>query len=133
MPSPAKGIAREFAQVTNLLKIGKKEEGWRAANALHKKHPNDPSVNFLVALILAENNKKADALPYVEAAVKFAPGNADYLLALGKLYVQLGMMEFAPDVLHKAFSLDEAKYRAPFALADYYFYIWPGQSRFALL
>jgi tetratricopeptide (TPR) repeat protein len=40
---------------------------------------------------------------------------------LGKLYVDLGMIEFASDVLHKAFVLDKTLFHAPWALALYYF------------
>jgi tetratricopeptide (TPR) repeat protein len=117
--SPTAEIAREFEEVTGFLKAGKKEEAWRAAHALREKHPNDPSVNFVIGLMLAEHNKKADALSYIETAVKFASRNVDYLVALGKLYVQLGMVEFAPEVLHKAFSIDGTQYQAPYALANY--------------
>ena len=129
-PSPAKEIALEFARIAKLTKDGKEDEAWRVANDLYAKHPNDPTSNFIIALILQENGQKADALPYAEAAVKFAPNNPRYLVFLGKLYVDLGMIEHAPTVLNKAFALDKTIYQAPWALGIYY--LKSGQGSRAL-
>lgn len=125
-----KTIALEFARIAKLAESGKREEGRRAANALYKKHPDDHLANIAMALILTEDNRKADALPYAETAVKLAPNNARYLVSLGKLYLDLGMIEYAPSVLHKAFALDRTLYQAPWALA--YYYLSSGQGSSAL-
>ena len=129
-PSQAKEIASEFARIARLTREGKEDQAWRAANELYAKHPNDPTANFIIALILQENGQKADALPYAEAAVKFAPNNPRYLVFLGKLYVDLGMIEHAPTVLNKAFALDKTIYQAPWALGIYY--LKSGQGSRAL-
>jgi hypothetical protein len=50
---------------------------------------------------------------------------------LGKLYVELDMIEFAPDILHKAFAMDKTLFQAPWALASYY--VESGQGSRALL
>lgn len=129
-PLSAKEIAAEFARIGQLTKEGKDGEAWRAANNLYAKYPNDATANFVIALILVENNQKADALQYAEAAVKFAPDNVRNLVFLGKLYVDLGMIEYAPSVLHKAFAIDNTVYQAPWALAN--FYLQSGQGGRAL-
>ncbi|MDP1703064.1 MAG: sulfotransferase [Aestuariivirga sp.] len=119
--SLAKEISLEFVRISKLSESGKDDEAWQAANALYAKHPNDGTANFIIALILAGNQQKSDALSYAEAAVKFAPDNAIYKVFLGKLYVELGMIEFAPDILHKAFAMDKTLYQAPLELAKYYY------------
>ena len=126
----SQSAAQEFANITNLLKNGRREEAWKAAHVFYKKRPDDPSVNFLIALMLAEGKQNSKALPHLERAVKFAPNNAEYLVALGTLYIKLGMIEHAPNVLHKAFSIDNKIYKAPIALANYYFR--SGQGKRAL-
>ena len=119
--SLAKEISLEFARISKLTESGKDDEAWRAANELYAKHPNDGTANFIIALILAGNGQKSDALSYAETAVKFARDNAIYKVFLGKLYVELGMIEFAPDILHKAFAMDKTLYQAPLELGKYYY------------
>ncbi len=83
-----------------------------------------------MALVLKENLQNNDALPFAEAAVKFAPDNVRNLVFLGNLYVDLRLIEFAPDVLNKAFALDKTLFQAPWALAHYY--LESGQGKLAL-
>ena len=109
--SPAKEIALEFTRISQLTASGKGDEAWQAANDLYAKYPTEATPNFIIALILTESDQKADALPYAEAAVKFAPDNVRYLVFLGKLYVDLTMIEYAPAVLHKAYALDKTAYQ----------------------
>ena len=123
-------IAQEFTRIKRLSESGKHAEAWHAANALYSKYPGEAAPNLIIAIILVENRQKSKALAYAEAAVKFAPDNAFNHAFLGKLYVDLGMIEFASGVLHKAFSLDKTQYRAPWALALYYF--GSGDGRRAL-
>lgn len=123
-------VAQEFSNITSLLKSGRKGEAWAAATIFFEKHPANASINFLIAIILAEKRQNAEALPYLERAVKSAPDNAEYLLALGRIYLELGMIEYAGEVLQKAFSIDDKMYKAPFALANYHF--MAGQGKRAL-
>lgn len=127
VPSSAQSAAQEFASITNMLKMGRKAEAWAAATNFYQKHPGNASINFVIALILAESKQNEKALPFLERAVKIAPDNAEYLLALGKLYLELGMVERAPNVLHKAYSIDSTIYKAPFALANYHFLASQGK------
>jgi tetratricopeptide (TPR) repeat protein len=129
-PESAKKIALEFVRIAQLTKEGKGEEAWDAANDLYEEHPNDPTANFIIALILEQNGQKADALPYAETAVKLVPNDARFLVFLGKLYVDLDTIEYAPAVLHKAFAIDKSIYQAPWALAVYY--LNSGQGKRAL-
>ena len=128
--SPAAEIAREFARIAKLTESGKVNEVWSAANALYAKYPKDHTANFVMALVLKENRQSNDALPFAEAAVKFAPENVRNRVFLGKLYVDLRLIEFAPDVLNKAFALDKTQFQAPWALAHYY--LESGQGKLAL-
>ncbi len=121
VPSVQSVIEREFVRIGEFNRSGKHDEAWTAANNLYGEYPNDPTANFVIALMLDENNQKADALHYAEAAVKFAPNNVRNLVFLGKLYVDLDMIEYAPAILHKAFELDKTVYQAPRALANYHY------------
>lgn len=120
-PSLGKALALEFVRISKLSESGKDDEAWRAANDLYAKHSREGTPNFILALMLAGNKQRSDALQYAEAAVKFDPDNAIYKVFLGKLYVELGMIEFAPDILHKAFAMDKTLYQAPLELARYYY------------
>lgn len=128
--APAAEISREFARIAKLTETGNVHKVWSAANALYAKYPKDPTANFIMALVLKENRQNQDAIPFAEAAVKFAPDNARNLVFLGKLYVDLKMIEFAPDVLNRAFALNKSLFQAPWALAHYY--LESGQGRLAL-
>lgn len=129
-PTPAQEIAREFARIAELTANGKVQKVWSAAKALYAKYPRNPTANFVMALVLKDNGQNNDALSFAEAAVRFAPDDARNLVFLGKLYVDLRMMEFAPEVLNKAFALDRSQFQAPWALAHYY--SESGQARLAL-
>ena len=124
--STAQKIAQEFSRIAQLSQGGDRDEAWSAANNLYADHPNDATANFIIALMLTENRQKADALPYAEVAVKYAPNNVRNLVFLGKLYVDLGMIEYAPAVLHKAFNIDNTAYQAPWALARFHFEFGQG-------
>ena len=119
-PSLANEIALEFVRISRLSEAGKKDEAWQAANALHKKHPNEATPNFVMALMLADKEEKQQALPFAKAAVSLAPGNAMHKVFLGKLYVDLRLVEFAPELLHQAFAIDKTQFQAPLTLAYYY-------------
>ena len=119
-PPLAQQIAQEFVRISKLSESDKKEEAWAAANALYKKHPNEATPNFVMALMLADKEEKQQALPYAKAAAKLAPGNAMHKLFLGKLYVDLGLVEFAAEHLHQAFAIDKTQFQAPLTMAYYY-------------
>ena len=125
-PKPVKSsldmeLSLEFVRISKLSESGRDDEAWRAANALYEKYPKEATPNFIIALILTGNRQRSDALQYAEAAVQLAPGNAIYKAFLGKLYVEVGMIEFALDHLVKAFAIDKTLFQAPLGLAKYYF------------
>ena len=119
-PSLANEIALEFVRISKLSEAGKKDEAWQAANALHNKYPNEATPNFVMALMLADKEEKQQALPFAKAAVNLAPGNAMHKVFLGKLYVDLRLVEFATALLHQAFAIDKTQFQAPLTLAYYY-------------
>ena len=126
----AKEIAREFSRISKLTESGKGDEAWRVANELYGKYPKEATPNFVMALILSGKEKWARALPYAEAAEKLAPDNAAYKVFLGKLYVELDMIEFASDLLRRALAMDKTLFQAPLAMANYY--LESGQGSRAL-
>lgn len=126
-PSPAQVIAAEFVRIGKLAEGKNMVEAWRAANALYEKHPDNPLANYAMAVILVQNKQNSDALRFAETAAKHAPNNVGYLVFLGKLYVDLGLIEFAPAVLDKAFAIDKTVFQAPRALAHYFLETGQGQ------
>ena len=121
VPAQTQTISGELDQIRKLIDANKKVDAWNAAKALHGKHPDHPIANYGMALAIYNAGQKSAALPYAEAAVKKAPDNALYHLFLGKLYVDLEMLEFAPAVLEKAAALDKTMFQAPWIMAEYYF------------
>ena len=113
VPAQTQTISGELDQIRKLIDANKKLDAWNAAKALHGKHPDHPIANYGMALAIYNAGQKSAALPYAEAAVKKAPDNALYHLFLGKLYVDLEMLEFAPAVLEKAAALDKTMFQAP--------------------
>ena len=90
--------------------------------------PTIQSQTMAMALVIFNGGQKNAALPYAEAAVKHAPDDALYHLFLGKLYVDLEMLEFAPAVLEKAEALDKTMFQAPWIMAEFYFGLSQGDK-----
>lgn len=126
-PAHAQVISDELAQIRKLIDANKKVDAWNVAKALHEKHPHHPVANYGMALAIFNAGQKSAALPYAEAAVRQAPDDALYHLFLGKLYVDLEMLEFAPAVLEKAAALDKTMFQAPWIMAEYYFGLGLGE------
>ena len=127
VPAQTQTISGELEQIRKLIDANKKLDAWNAAKALHGKHPDHPIANYGMALAIYNAGQKNAALPYAEAAIKKAPDNALYHLFLGKLYVDLELLEFAPAVLEKAAALDNTMFQAPWILAEYYFGLGLGE------
>jgi tetratricopeptide (TPR) repeat protein len=119
--APAQVISDELAQIRKLIDARKSVDAWNVAKALHEKYPDHPVANYGMALALFNAGQKSAALAYAEAAVKNAPENALYHLFLGKLYIDLQMLEFVRSVLERAVALDKTMFQAPWILAEYYF------------
>lgn len=126
--SPTGKISAEYARIRKLIEVNEIVDAWNSAKALHEKHPNDPLANYAMAIILAESKRNSGALRFAEAAVKYAPDNPGYHLFLGKLYVDLEMLEFAPAALERAIALDSTMFQAPWIMAEYYFGLGQGDK-----
>jgi tetratricopeptide (TPR) repeat protein len=127
-PVHAGSIAAESARIRKLIDDGKLADAWQAAKALQENHENDPLANYTAALVLYRAMQKAAALRYAEAAIKYAPDNPLYHQFLGKLYVDLEMLEFVPAVLEKAAALDKTLFQAPWTMAEYYLGLGQGDN-----
>ena len=51
-PSLGMELSLEFVRISKLTESGKKDEAWRAANALYGEYPKEATPNFIIALIL---------------------------------------------------------------------------------
>jgi len=60
----AQEIAWEFTRIGKLIESGKVRDGWNAANALYVKYPKDPTANFIMALLLKDDEQHGEALPF---------------------------------------------------------------------
>jgi tetratricopeptide (TPR) repeat protein len=126
--SPVAEISAEYTRIRKLIEANEIVDAWNSAKVLHEKHPNDPLPNYAMAVILVGSKRNSAALRFAEAAVKYAPDNPGYHLFLGKLYVDLGMLEFAPPVLDRAVALDNTLFQAPWIMAEYYFGLGQGDK-----
>jgi tetratricopeptide (TPR) repeat protein len=127
-PAPVQTISDELTHIRKLIDANKKLDAWNTAKALHDKHPHHPVANYGMALAIYNAGQNSAALPYAEAAVRQAPENALYHMFLGKLYVDLEMLEFAPAALDKAVALDRTMFQAPWIMAQYYYGLGLGDK-----
>ena len=127
-PLSAQAISVESTRIRELIDCNKLSDAWQAAKALQEKHENDALANYTAAFVLYRAMQKTAALRFAEAAIKYAPNNALYHQFLGKLYVDLEMLEFVPAVLERAAALDETMFQAPWTMAEYYFGLGQGDN-----
>jgi tetratricopeptide (TPR) repeat protein len=60
------------------LRAGKYSEGVTAFQDEAKAHPNAPAVHYYLGRLLLAQDRAAEALPELQAAVRLAPGDVDY-------------------------------------------------------
>jgi tetratricopeptide (TPR) repeat protein len=127
MLKPTPTIGEMIARVYGLVQSQRGAEAEAAARALHRQLPARGDVNEALALVLVNENKFDDALPFAKAAVKAEPRNAGYLINLGRLYLKYEMIEEALPLIEKAFRLAPSMFQAPWAMGEFFQQAGHGQ------
>ncbi len=120
-------VAEMIGRVFGFVQAGRGADAEAAARALHQRFPTRGDVNETLSLVLVGLDRKGDALPFAEAAVRAEPKNAGYLINLGRLYLQFELIEEALPVLEKAFRIDPKMYQAPSAMGEFFHQTGNGQ------
>jgi tetratricopeptide (TPR) repeat protein len=118
----------EFKRIARLQEEKGIKAAWDAANDFWARDEKNPVANFAIAVIVAENGSKLDALKFAKIAVEQSPNNAGYLCFLGKLNLDLDIIEDAPPFLERAFQIDPLMYQAPWMMAKMYYEIGMGKK-----
>ena len=86
-----------------------------------KQDPTDPDALYDLGVLLGEQGRYADALPFFERLVVVNPQRAAGHHALGAVLLQLNRMTEASDCFHKALSLDPNLVEAHTDLGNYWY------------
>ncbi|TDI59339.1 MAG: sulfotransferase family protein [Alphaproteobacteria bacterium] len=113
MPPAARGMkssvpedARRILQEGMVLeKAGRKDEAAQRYYAVLKKYPDQPDANYLMGLVAARSNDLDVAIGCFEKAVKGRPNAADFLVKLGRAFLEANMYFEAEEQLLKAVRL----------------------------
>ena len=76
-------IGEAIARIYSLVQAKRGADAEAAARTLQRQFPARGDVNEALALVLVNENKHGDALPFAEAAAKAEPKNTGYLINLG--------------------------------------------------
>lgn len=109
-----------IGEITALGDAGKLEDAETKARELHKLYPDRADVNDALSLTLVDQKKYGLALPFAEFAVKQEPKNSAYLVNLGRLYLDLEVIEDALPVLERAMACKPTPFQAPWAIAEFF-------------
>ncbi len=120
-------IGEMIARIYSLAQAKRGADAEAAARALQRQFPARGDVNEALALVLVNENKHDDALPFAEAAVKAEPKNSGYLINLGRLYLKYELIEQAMPLIEKAFRLDPSMFQAPWAMGEFFQQAGNGQ------
>lgn len=120
-------IGEMIARIYSLVQANRGADAEVGARALQQQFPARGDVNEALALVLVNENRDDDALPFAEAAVKAEPRNTGYLINLGRLYLKYEMIEQALPLIEKAFRLDPSMFQAPWAMGEFFQQAGNGQ------
>lgn len=120
-------IGEMIAGIYRLVQAKRGADAEAQARALQRQFPARGDVNEALALVLVNENKDEDAMPFAEAAVKAEPRNAGYLINLGRLYLKYELIEQALPLIEKAFRLDPSMFQAPWAMGEFFQQAGNGQ------
>ena len=113
-------VKKVLGELSALSVAGKLEEAESKARELHRQYPDRADVNDALSLALVDQKKQGAALPFAEYAAKAEPKNSAYLVNLGRLYMELEVIEDALPVLERAMACKPAPFQAPWAIAEFF-------------
>ena len=113
-------VKKAIGEITALGNAGKLEDAEAKARELYKLYPDRADVNDALSLTLVDQKKYGLALPFAEFAVKQEPKNSAYLVNLGRLYLDLEVIEDALPVLERAMACKPTPFQAPWAIAEFF-------------
>ncbi len=76
-----------------LMRIGKGDEALEPLRKYQKMVPNDPTAPYTIGSLLLGEKRPAEAIPELEAAVKWFPDNSAIATELGQAYIRSGNAE----------------------------------------
>src|SRR4029079_7721989 len=113
-------VAANLRDIGELVSKGQAFEAERLCAPLLKAYPDRHDINNLMGVIYVGLNKRSQAMQYFEAAVKAQPSNAVYLNNLGRLYLDLDLIELALPPLNRALSIKPRLSETLWAIGEYY-------------
>ena len=114
-------VKKNIELISALSKAGRLVEAETKAQELYKQFPNRADVNDALSLTLVDQRKFGPALAFAEAAAKSEPKSTAYLVNLGRLYLNLEIIEKALPVLERAMARKPSPFEAPWALAAFFY------------
>jgi tetratricopeptide (TPR) repeat protein len=113
-------VKKVIGEIEALGNVGKLEEAEALARKLHGEYPDRADVNDTLSLTLADQKRYSSALPFAEFAAKKEPRNPAYLVNLGRLYLDLELIEDALPVLESAMTCKPVPFQASWAIAEFF-------------
>ena len=113
-------VKKTIEVISALSQAGRLVEAEAKAQELYKQFPDRADVNDALSLTLVDQRKFVLALAFAEAAVKSEPKNPAYLVNLGQLYLDLGVIENALPILERAEACKPSPFEAPWAIAEFF-------------
>ena len=114
------GAADDLAEVTRLHHAGQTAAALQRADQYLATHPRDPEMRFLEAVILADSNRRTEAVAVLEKLTQDYPDLAEPYNNLAALYAAAGNYEKARAALEQALRLNPGYATAHENLGDVY-------------
>ena len=133
------GIGEDFLPPNADLSLVRKaysisdQESFSAARDLLRRFPSRADANEALALVLVNVGKMGDAFKFAEAAVRLDPTNTNYIINMGRLYLEAELIEEASPLLEKAYAMNPKLFQAPLALGEFYSATGNGRRAVAYL
>lgn len=113
-------LADEAQEVSRLIKQGQQEKALERANTYLGSHPRDAQVRFLKGVILADQNKTAEAIKVFTGLTEDYPELPEPYNNLAVLYASQGQYEKAKNALEMSISTHPSYATAHENLGDIY-------------
>jgi tetratricopeptide (TPR) repeat protein len=124
---------QEIANILALLRSGRGQDAENVARSLQRRYPSRADANEALALVLVNVGKMGDAFKFAEAAVRLDPTNTNYIINMGRLYLEAELIEEASPLLEKAYAMNPKLFQAPLALGEFYSATGNGRRAVAYL